>query len=325
MIKLEFKVVLTDHVYPDLELEKKLLTDAGAGLVFIDTKDEAVIAEAVRDADAVITCYANITSSVISKMVKCRSISKTGIGVNNIDVDAATARGIRVMNVPDYCVEEVSDTTVALVLSLARKIPFLLDNVRSGSWSLSGCENISRLSGKVFGLMGFGRIARRAAEKMAPFGVQILAYDPYIDARDMGKTGVRKAEMDELLSKADILSLNLPLTRETEGIIDRHALSLMKRSAILINTARGPLVNEADLCQAVRAGNLAGAGLDVICDEVYDQNNPLFSLPNVIVTPHSAYYSIESTQELREKILADVLAVLSGENPKYQVNKPNKE
>jgi D-3-phosphoglycerate dehydrogenase len=318
---LRYKVVLTDHVYPDLELEKKLLAEAQAELVFIDTKEEDAIADAVRDVDAVITCYANITARAIDGMAKCKSISKTGIGVNNIDIEAATRRGIRVLNVPDYCIEEVSDTTIALALSLTRGIPFLMHNVKNGNWSLSGCENMSRLNGKVFSLMGFGRIARRTAEKTAPFGVQILAYDPYVEASDMEKAGVRKAELEELLSKADILSLNLPLTSETEGIINKHTLSLMKNTAILINTARGPLVKEEDLCQALKEGSLAGAGLDVICDEKYDINNPLFSLPNVIITPHSAFYSIESTGELRQKVLADVLAVLSGAEPKYQVNR----
>lgn len=317
---MQYKVVLTDHVYPDLKLERDILARAGAELDFIDSRDEEVIAKAVVDADILITCYAEITAKVIEGMTKCKSISKTGIGVNNIDLEAATKKGIRVMNVSDYCIEEVSDHTVALTLAGARKLIALNDNVKKGDWSLKGCAGIRRLLGKTFGLLGFGRIARRVAEKIAPFGTRIIACDPYISAEAMATMGVIKAEMDEVYAKSDIISLNLPLTAETKGMINDGALKKMKPNAVIINTSRGPLINESDLCRAVRDGVIAGAALDVICDERYDLDNPIFSTPGIILTPHSAFYSVESTRELREKILADVLTVLDGGEPKYQVN-----
>ena len=318
---MQYKVVMTDHVYPDLALESKAFAEAGAEFVYLDTKEEKLIASAVADADAVITCYASINADIIKTMRKCRSISKTGIGVNNIDVEQATKQGIRVLNVPDYCIEEVSDATVAQVLALTRRIPFLWDKVRDGEWSLEGNKGISRLNGKTMGFLGFGRIARRAAEKMKPFGVKIIAYDPYVTQESVAGFAVEMVDLEKLFSDADILSLNVPLSAETQDIINKDALKKMKKSAIIVNTARGPLINEANLCDAIREGEIAGAALDVICTETYDERNPLFSLPNVVITPHAAFYSVESTQELREKVLADVLAILEGNAPKYQVNK----
>lgn len=318
---MKYKVVMTDHVYADLKLEEEELARADAEFVFIDTKDEKAIAEAVKDADAVIACYAEIKAEAIKEMKKCRSISKTGIGVNNIDVEQATKQGIQVLNCTDYCTEEVSDTTVALILSLTRRIPFLRENLRNGRWSREGCGNATRISGKTLGFLGFGRIACRTAVKMKPFGADIIAYDPYLSAEEIARRGGRKAELDEVLRKSDILSLNLALTAETKYMMNKETFAKMKKTAVIVNTARGPLINEPDFCEAIRNGQIAGAGLDVICDEKFDPDNPLFSLPEVIVTPHSAYYSAESTQELKEKILADVLKVLKGEEPKYKVNK----
>jgi len=318
---IKYKVVMTDTVYPDLEMEKRAFAAVGAEFVFLGTKEEAVIAEAVKDADAVIVCYAKISEATIQGMTKCRSISKTGIGVNNIDVEQATKQGIRVMNVSDYCIEEVSDVTIALILSLIRRIPFLWDNVRAGNWSWAGSEKMPRIRGKTMGFLGFGRIARRSAEKMKPFGVELIAYDPYVTQESVAELGVRMVSLDEALSQSDILSLNLPLTNETKFIINKDSLAKMKETAVLVNTARGPLINEEDLCAAVRAGKLAGVGLDVLNHEAYDADNPLFFLENVIITPHAAFWSTEATQELREKSLADLLTVLDGKEPKYMVNR----
>jgi len=258
---LKYKVVMTDHVYPDLELEKKLLNENDAEFVFLNSKDPAVIAPAVVDADAVITCYANISEDIIKGMTKCRSISKTGIGVNNIDATQASKQGIKVLNCTDYCIEEVSDHTVALLLAVARKVVTLANNVSGGQWSLDNCYGgISRLKGKTFGLLGFGRIARCVAEKVKPYGMNIIAYDPYIPADVMSNMGVTKAEIDEVFAQADIISLNLPLTPETKGMINAEAIAKMKDGVIIVNTSRGPLINEPDLVAAVNSGKVAGAG-----------------------------------------------------------------
>jgi len=317
----KYKVVLTDHVYPDLEYETEQLAAVNAELCYLNSRDEEAIASAVHDADAVITCYANISASAIRGMTQCRSITKTGIGVNNIDVATATDCGIQVMNVPDYCIEEVSDHTVALIMSMARKVVKLSQNVTEGSWSMKGAGNISRLKGKTLGLLGFGKIARRIAEKMEPFGMKTLSYDPYISAEQMQAYSVTKDSLYEILEQAHVVSLNLPLTKETDHIANEDFFSRMRSDAFLVNTSRGGLVNESALYQAIVSGRISGAALDVLNDEVNITGNPLMGCKNVIITPHSAFYSAESTQELREKVIADVIAVMQGKQPLYPVNK----
>ena len=318
---MKYKVVLTDSSLKDWERERQMLACANAELVFLDTADPETIAAAAADADAIIVSYAQIDAGVIEKMRKCKCISKMGIGINNIDVDYATRQGILVTNVPDYCIEEVSDAVIALALSFSRRIPFLWDTVRGGGWSLSGVEGITRMTGRVFGFLGFGRIARRTAEKIKPFGVKLLANDPYIDAQTAAGAGAELAELDEVIRSADFLSLNLSLNAETTGIVDRNFLSRMKKTAILINTSRGPLINEPDLYEAILAGEIAGAGLDVLCNEAYDPENRLFSLPNVIITPHAAFYSPDAVQEMSDKVFSDAIAALEGKEPKYPINR----
>ena len=317
---MKYKVVFTDSILKNMDFEIQTLSDADAEFIFLDTTDREKIMAAVVDADALMVSYAEIDADIIKTMQKCKCISKAGIGINNIDVKQASKQGIRVTNVPNYCIEEVSDVVIALALSFTRRIPFLWNTVRGGEWCLSGGEGITRLNGKVFGFLGFGQIARRAAEKIKPFGVKLLAYDPFIDAQIAIDEGVELAELNEVIGSADILSLNLPLNDETTGMVDRKFLNRMKKNAILINTSRGALINEPDFCDAILAGEIAGAGLDVICNETYDQKNPLFKLPNVIITPHAAFYSPDAAQELREKLLTEVIAVLGGKEPKYQVN-----
>lgn len=316
-----FKVVLTDHIYPDLEYEKEKLKDIGAELVVPSGLSEEEIIKEAYNADAVITCYTEITENIINSMEKCKSISKTGIGVNNINIAAANKKGIKVLNVPDYCIEEVSDHTVALILDLARRITYLNNNVKNGNWSFQEQRPMFRLKGSTLGLVGFGRIARLIGEKMKPFGMKTLVYDPFVNADTIEANGGIKVELEELLKQADFVSLNLPLTEETEKMINKDSLKLMKKHACIVNTSRGPLINEEDLYQALKNKDIAFAGLDVLGIEKYDPSNPLFSLDNIIITPHAAFYSVESTQELREKIIADVSSVLQGKDPKYQVNK----
>ncbi len=317
-----FKVVLTEADLPGgYEEEKKRFAAIGAEFIYLGSADHETIKKAVSDCDALMVSYAEIDRDIIMSMDRCRSISKMGIGVNNIDVKCATENGIRVMNVPDYCVEEVSDTVLALALSLMRGVPFLWNNVRDGNWSREGYSNIARIKGKVFSFLGFGNIARRVAEKISPFGVEILAYDPFIKPEQAEAYGAGLVDMDEALERADIVSLNLPLNAETKGSINAEVFRKMKKSALLINTARGGLINEEDLCDAISSGEIAGAGLDVICSEAYDPENRLFSLPNTIITPHTAFYSPESEMELRTKVFDDVISVLEGKEPKYQLNR----
>ncbi|MEW6243869.1 MAG: C-terminal binding protein [Bacillota bacterium] len=315
------KVVITDHVYPSLDYERQALSEIGAHLVLAESTSESALALLCRDADVVITCYAQITGAVIENMEKCLLISKTGIGVNNIDVATATRCGIAVTNVPDYCIDEVSDHALAAMLCFARKIPFLNDYVKRGNWSFSEHRPIHRLRGSTLGLVGFGQIARALAEKARPLGLRMVVSDPFVDASTIAEFGASKVSLEELLRESDYISLHVPLTPETRGLIGKDTLSLVKPGAFLINTSRGQLVDESALHEALVSGRLAGAALDVLEREAYDSENPLFALDNVIITPHSAFYSEEAVQELREKVIAECVRVLTGKSPKYLVNK----
>lgn len=315
------RVLITDHVFPSLEFEREKLKEIGAELVEAPGTSEPELIEAARDADAVITCYAAVTGKVIEAMEKCKVISKTGIGVNNIDVPVATRRGIKVTNVPDYCIEEVSDHALAFILSLARKISFLDSEVKKGNWSFEGQRPMYRLGGKILGLVGLGRIARLLAEKVKPLKLNVLVYDPFVSAEAIEEIGGKKVSLEELLKEADFVSLHAPLTEETRGIIGEKAFEMMKPTACLVNTSRGPLIDEKALYQALKTKKIAGAALDVLVNEKYDPGNPLFSLDNIIFTPHAGFYSVEATRELREKVMNEVTRVLTNQNPKYWVNK----
>lgn len=314
------KVLITDHVYPSLDFERDKLKALGAELIQSPGSGEEVLVKAVQGVDLVIVCFAEITEKVIAAMDKCKGICRTGIGVNNINIPAATKKGILVTNVPDYCIEEVSDHALSLILALARKVVLLDRTVQGGIWSIEKSRPLYRLRGKTLGILGFGRIGRLLAEKVKPFELKILAYDPYVNAESMSKAGVTKSELADIFKEADYISLHLPLTPETENIINTQNLGLMKRSACIINVSRGPLIDETALYEALKAGAIAGAGLDVLKSEKYNPANPLFTLDNIIITPHAAFYSEESTQELREKSLRDAISILEGKTPVYLLN-----
>jgi D-3-phosphoglycerate dehydrogenase len=250
-----------------------------------------------------------------------KSVSKTGIGVNNIDISAANARGVRVLNVPDYCIEEVSDHAVALALSLSRFIPYLNSRVKGGAWSTGAAVEMERIQGKTFGLLGYGRIARLFHDKIKPWGGKALAYDPFLTDEQIEQNGAVKADLEEVLKVSDIISLHLPLTADNNHMIDANAISLMKPNAFIINCSRGPLIDEKALAAALKEGRIAGAGLDVVETDSYDPDNPIFSCENAIITPHIGFHSLQATQELREKVIADVIRVLKGEDPLNQVNR----
>lgn len=319
---MKYKVVFTEaDLAGDWHEERELLAKVDAELVYLGTTDPETVKAAVADADAVIVSYAQIDADIIAAMRHCRSISKLGIGVNNIDVPAATAKGIRVMNAPNYCIEEVSDMIVGLTLTLSRGIAFSWQNIQSGKWEHSTSPTIMRLAGKTFGFLGYGKIARCTAKKIAAHGMKILAYDPYISAESAAEAGAELVSMDELVRRSDVISLNLPLTEETTGIVNRDFFRNMKKSAIFINTARGPMVDEAALCEALLNGEIAGAGLDVLCTERCDPENPVFNLPNVVITPHASFYSPESVRDLKDEVFQDVVAVLSDREPAFQLNR----
>jgi D-3-phosphoglycerate dehydrogenase len=315
-------VVITDHVFPSLEIEHDVLGAIGAKIVALSAAGEADLLDAVPAADGLLVCYAPITARVIARMSRCRIIARYGIGVDNVDVPAATARGITVTNVPDYCIDEVSDHALALLLACARRVPWLAARVRAGGWDAGDAAPVHRLRGQVLGLVGFGKIPRKLAEKAAPLGLALLAYDPYVSAEEMRRHGVRAADLGALLAEADFLSVHAPLLPETRGLIGEAQLRAMKRTAYLINTARGPLVAEAALIRALEERWIAGAALDVLEHEPPAPDHPFRRLDSVLLTPHVAFFSQESVRELQRKAAEEVARALRGEPARSPVNVP---
>jgi D-3-phosphoglycerate dehydrogenase / 2-oxoglutarate reductase len=315
-------VVITDHVFASLSIEHDLLGAIGATVVPLQATSEDALLDAVADADALLVCYAPVTARVIARMARCRIIARYGIGVDNVDVKAASAKGIAVTNVPDYCVDEVSDHALALLLACARRVVPLASGARAGRWEAKDAVPIRRVRGQTLGLVGFGKIPRRLAEKVGPLGLHAIAFDPYVDAGTMSGYGVRKVPLDALLAQSDFVSVHAPLVPETRGLIGEAELRTMKPTAYLINTARGPLVQDAALVRALRARWIAGAALDVVEQEPPAVEHPLRRMDNVILTPHVAFYAEESVQELQRKATEEVVRVLSGQDPRSPVNVP---
>lgn len=314
-------VAVTDHVFRNLDTERALLAAAGHELRFSGnaTTPEEVRA-VVRGAEAILNCYAKIPNDLLQELVGCRIIARYGIGLDTVDVSVATARGILVSNVPDYCLDEVSDHALALVLALARGVARFDRDVRAGSWAATGAGTLHRLQGRTLGLVGFGRIARRLAHKASAIGFRIVACDPYVPAAEMEAAGVAHRELDALLAEADVVSLHAPVTDQSRHMIGEREFTLMRPGAVLINTARGSLVDLEALTRALVEGHLSGAGLDVLDPEPPAPDHPLLQRPDVVITPHAAFYSEESLAELQRKAAEQVVAALAGEIPPYAVN-----
>ncbi|MCA6214132.1 MULTISPECIES: C-terminal binding protein [Thermococcus] len=318
----KFKVVVTDYEYESLENEKRELEKVGAELVAVQLRyaQPEEIIKVCKDADGLIVQYAKITREVIEGLEKCKVIARYGIGVDNVDVKAATEKGIFVVNVPDYCIEEVSDHTIALLLASIRKINLYDKSVKSGTWDYKIGRPMYRIKGKTLGLIGFGKLARRVAEKMKPFRVEIIAYDPYVSPKVAEKYGIKLVDFDELLKNSDFISIHVPLTEETYHLLSDREFELMKDGVIIVNTARGPIIDEKALVKALESGKIAYAGLDVTEVEPIPSDSPLLKFDNVIITPHVAWYSEESQAELQTKAARGVAEVLSGKIPTYLVN-----
>ncbi|AZH23894.1 C-terminal binding protein [Haloplanus aerogenes] len=310
-------VVFTDHTFDDLDLEREILAEIGADLIDAEASDEPLEA-LLADADGVIVMYEEVDGDLLDAMPNCRVVSRTGIGFDNVDLDAATERGVYVTNVPDYCIPEVSSHTIAHLLALERKIVEYNDRIKSGEWDVNAGRTMHRLDGQTLGLIAFGDIARAVAEKASAFGMDVLAHDPYVDE----VTGdVRLVDdLSTLLAESDAVSIHSPLTPQTQGMIGADELAQMKESAFLVNTARGGIVDEDALAEAIREGGIAGAGLDVLAEEPPADDSPLLDLENVILTPHAAYNSAESVVELRTKAARNVAQTLAGDVPDYVVN-----
>lgn len=317
----KLKAVITDYQYENVDTERKLITDSGAELVDCHCKTEGEVVEATRDADAVVVQYCNATENVIERLEHCRLIIKYGIGVDNIDVPAATKKGIFVANVPDYGVEEVSNHTVAFLLALARKLPQMTRGLKDGAWGYSMAVPAGRLSLRTLGLIGFGRIPREVCRKALAFGMRVLASDPFVGEEAIRAAGAEPADLDTLLRESDYVSCHCPLTEQTRHCIDRSAMEKMKPTACLINTARGGIICESDLIDALKRGRIAGAALDVYEKEPLPADSELLRLPNVLATGHSAWYTEEAIQTLQRKVAEEVVRVFEGNPPLNPVNR----
>lgn len=313
-------VAVTDSPFPNLDPATAVLAGVNAELELAkDTKPETLLALA-RDADAVLVTYAKFPGEIIEQLTRCKIIARFGIGVDSVDIDAATRKGIMVTNVPEYCEDEVSDHAMAMLLSLARKIPFSSKQVHGGTWSMPATVPIFRLRGKVMGLAGFGKIPRLVAAKAQAFGMQVQTYDPYVAAEAAAKLGVKSVSLAELFATSDYISIHAPLTPETEKMFNAEAFRQMKPTALLVNTARGPLVDVEALADALDRNLIAGAALDVLPLEPPPAGLRLLGRDNVVLTPHTGFYSEEALVDLQTKAAQQVALVLEGKEPRYPVN-----
>lgn len=315
-----FTVVTTDYTFPVFANYEAELAGLSARLVPAQCRiEEELLAVAVQ-ADALIHEHFVLTRRVIERLERCRVIAHHGKGVDNIAVDAATACGICVANVPDASVHEVSEHVFALLLAVARKLPAYDRAVRAGTWHVSVGEPVYRLAGKTIGLVGFGNLARQVALKARAFGMRALAWARRPSAALAEEYGVAFVGLEALFSQSDIVSVHLPLTEETRGIVTRELLGRMRPSAIFLNVSRGALVDETALVDALAARRIFGAGLDVLADEPPPPGHPLLALDNVVVTPHCAWYSEEGRVDVERRTAREVARVLRGEWPQSWVN-----
>jgi len=316
----DYKVLVTDYAWPALDIERRVLAEVGADLIVAQTGEAAELIELAPQADAILTCWKQVPPAALEAAPRCLIVSRYGIGLDNIPVDQATRLGIVVTNVPDFCLEEVSDHTMALLLACARRIAQFSQATRSGVWNLKMGQPIFRLRGQTLGLIGYGNIAKTLALKAAAFGLKIIAYTPRLEPDALEPFGTATQDLDELLRQADYVSIHAPLTEQTRRLIDARALRLMKPAAYLINTSRGAIIDETALHQALTEGWIAGAALDVLVQEPAAPTHPLLALENVIITPHAAFYSETAVAELAEKAAVHVAQVLRGKIPTNVVN-----
>jgi D-3-phosphoglycerate dehydrogenase len=322
----DIKIVVLDYDFGDVDIERSIIEGAGFALGQAQCKSEDDVIAAAHDAYGVLCQYAPVGARAIESFERCKVIARYGTGVDIVDVDAATRSGIQVTNAPnDWCADEVADHAVTLWLSAAREILKYDAATRRGEWQWQTGKPIQRLRGSVLGLLSFGAIARAIADRARPFGVEVWAHDPFVDADEMRALGVRPVSFDDLVEGSDYLLIQAPLTAGTRGLFGEDVLRRMKRSAILVNTARGPIVRDSALYRALTEHWIAGAALDDIEEEPakvrdWRPNNPLFQLDNVIMTPHAAYYSEESIRLVRTIAANEVVRVLTGQPPRSPVN-----
>jgi D-3-phosphoglycerate dehydrogenase len=304
----------------DSQIERDLLQAVEANLVHVASLDTPEAREQIRQADALIVTIHPVSADLIGSMERCKVISRAGTGLDAIDIPAATAHGVWVAYVPDYSVDEVSSHTIGLLLAHARAIPQLIDSARAGKWSNQVAVPRRRLRGQMLGLLGFGRIGRAVATKARGLGLEVIAHDPFLNTQTIAANGARAVDRETLLRESDYLSLHAPLNENNRGFINASALALMKPTAIVINTARGGLIDEDALLAAVQSGQIGGAALDVLGVEPPAPDHPLLHEPRVMITPHTGWYSEDANYDVRVRAVEEVVRVLQGERPRCPVN-----
>jgi len=321
-----FKVYITDFDYPDNDIEKSILEPIGAEVIGLQCKDGKELKTLARDADALMVQYAKVKRSTIESMPDLKVIARYGIGVDIVDIQAASEHNIICTNVTDYCLDEVADHNISLILMLARQIPMFAAETKKGKWHWSETGRpVHRFKNQTVGSIAFGRIAQNMCRKLKAFGFNIIVYDPYLDSRKAEEIGVRSVDKETLLRESDVVCLQCPYLPETHHMIGELELRMMKNNAILINCSRGKLVDNNALFTALTEGWIASAGLDDPEEEpakMFDWKpdmNPLFGLDNCYITPHVAYYSEESLTEARTIAARNVKAVLTGKEPPNRV------
>ncbi|MFO1022429.1 MAG: C-terminal binding protein [Planctomycetales bacterium] len=311
------RVLLTDRAWPDDRLERDILEQAGFEVVSADDHSEAALIELARDVHAIGVNWAPVTTAVIAAAPQCRVITRFGIGLDNIDVAEATRRKIPVTNVPDYCVSEVSDHTLALILAAVRNVGFFHTRTKQGVYNLAEGPPMRRLSELTLGIVGCGKIGKEVARKASAFGFRVQACSR---SGKISDAGIAAVDLETLLQTSDVITLHLPLTSDTKHMINRETLARMKPGAILVNTSRGGLIDHEALAETLAANRLGGVTLDVFEPEPPHLDSPLFEHPRVILTPHAAFVSHESLQELRTRAARQIVTALQGGRPENIVN-----
>ncbi len=314
------KIAIIDHREEGYELEKQALSSENVELRFCRCKNEEELIETVKDAEIIIFTVSVLNRRVISHLSNCRMIIRYGVGMDNVDLDAATEKGIYVCNAPHYGTFTVAEHAFALLLSLSRKILLLDKNLRKNIWGLSSVVPVHSLRNKTLGLVGFGNIGKYVCKMALAFEMKIIVHDPYLSEKTIEESGATKVSFTDLIRRSDHISIHAPLTDETRHLFNKNVFAEMKKTAAIINTSRGGLINQADLIEALKSGRIAGAGLDVFENEPLDPENEILPLGNVILTPHAAWYTEDSIKSLHQEVIENVIRVIHGKKPYNIVN-----
>ncbi|MDR6553195.1 C-terminal binding protein [Paenibacillus qinlingensis] len=315
-----YTVVVTDYGFPDLKQEEEVLLPMGVKLLSGQCKTQEEVLQLARHADAIISERAPITKAVIDSLERCKIIVRYGVGVDNVDIEAAKARNIPVVNVPDYGTGEVADHAMSLLLASVRKIPQVVAQVRRGVWQITPCRPLMGLNGKTLGIAGFGNIGKDVAKRAQSFGINTIGYDPFVQQTVFEQQYTQKVDWHQLLEQSDMISVHLPLTADTKHIFNRDAFERMKSTAYLINTSRGAVIHTESLIEALTSNQIAGAALDVLEQQPVALDSPLLQIEQCLITSHCAWYSESSLNRLQRHAALEVQRILNGERPKHIVN-----